>query len=152
LSNPDANHVGDQTPSEDDIATKLQFEIAKQVVVSRLEVVKTATATLQTLNGVFLTAYLGFLAAARTNPASMTFDLFGSLWPIPLFLISLIVGFVTGVAHPGFWLVVGDLDGAVYAYEQVVKSRRRQLIMPATLTLIGVILAICKLLAFSRNA
>jgi len=157
MSDADPSHIdgsdaGDQSPCGDDLVTRLQFEIAKQVVISRLEVVKTAMATLQTLNGVFLTAYLAFLAAARTNPDSATFNLFAAAWPIPLFLASLILGFITGVAHPGFWLVLGDLDGAINSYEQIVRSRRRQLILPALLTLIGVLLAICRLLAFQSRA
>jgi hypothetical protein len=147
----DSQETGDRSPPEDDLVAKLQFEIAKQVIVSRLEVVKTAGTTLQTLNGVFLTAYLAFLAAARTNPGSAAFDLFGAIWPIPLFLISLVLSFVTSVAHPGFWLVVGDLDGAVEAYERIVRSRRRQLILPALLTLFGIVFAVCKLLAFHRS-
>jgi hypothetical protein len=135
-------------PPDDDLVVQLQLEVAKQVVVSRLETVRTAAVALQTLNGLFLTAYLTFLAVVRTNPGSTTFNLFGAIWPIPCFLASLIVAFVSSVAHPGFWLVVGDLDAAIEAYEQIVRSKRRQLIIPALLTLIGLVSAIWKVLTF----
>lgn len=123
-----------------EVQNSLHVEIYKSLITNTFDYLRTTTQALQTVTGLFLTAYLALLAAFRKDIGFP--DLATLLWamtPVFFWALSLASLLVTAITYGGFDFAVLGFEQAMNTYAMVLRARRRQLIAPAICTLLGII-------------
>jgi hypothetical protein len=125
---------------QQDIEKSVQVEIHKALITNTLDYIKTTAQVLSGVTGVLLSTYIALLVGFRRDTGlSGAGEWLLALIPVTCWLASIASAFMMAVASPRYDLVVLDLRAAMDTYGQVLRSRRRQLIVPSLLTLTGLI-------------
>ena len=117
---------------------ELERELTKLLVGSSLDFVRGTGEALQSVTGLLLTAYLAAIVAVAKVHGSLGVSAVVAALPVILFTASLCVLFGTAALYRGGNFVLGDFDSTLSAYESVLRSRRRQVVVPALLTIAGI--------------
>ena len=105
---------------------------------SSLEYQRNISQSLQTLTSLLLTSYIALYVAFGKQ-----YGFFGiSPWvtgvPVLFFGGSLVASLGRAAVYRGAHYEFGDLDQTVEAYETMLRSRRKQLLLPGVLTALGI--------------
>jgi len=121
-----------------DADEELALDLAKLLLASNLEFVRSTSQTLQALNTLLLTTYVALFVALGDEYGFFTVTPVLTALPIVCFGGSLLISVLRSIAVRKRLFVVGDLAQTFSAYESVLKQRRRQVWLPAALTALGV--------------
>jgi hypothetical protein len=139
LASTEANYEA-RRARQSDIEKSVQVEIHKALIANTLDYLKATSQVLSGLTGVLLTSYIALLVGfRRDSPLVDAQDWVAALAPVILWVASIASGFVMAVTSPRYDFVVLDLGAAMDTYASVVRSRSRQIIVPALLTVGGLI-------------
>lgn len=116
------------------------------ILAGNVEFVRGTTQTLQALSAALLTASVAATVALSAVPRFRTVPLTLAVVPTACFAGALIALVVTGVARRGQYLVVGDVEQTMLAYEKVLTRRRQDLLVPGLLAACGIIAALAILM------
>ena len=100
----------------------MAWDLTKLLVADTLQLLRGYVQGLQAITGLFLTAYVGLLAAIwkQANVVLDTTNAIFSFTPLVLFMLSLILLVVRAAVYRGTDIVVGDLGGATHTYEEAL--------------------------------
>jgi hypothetical protein len=130
-------------------ASQMQIEAAKILLSSSIDFVKGATQVLQAFTSLLVTAYVAvLLGVTRTSGFDGFTSLIWALLPLVCWVASLAGGYMEAVSYQGSDLEFdseGNPINALETYERVLRDRRRHLIFPSVLSLIGILAFIISL-------
>lgn len=125
--------------STEDLA-KLQLEIAKVLLASSLGFIRNTAQILQGLTSLLLASYVaifvGIVKQQSTPPLKLALPVY--LVPVLLFVLSLASSLIAAALYPGYHITVGSLNSVLQGYDNAIRIRRQQLILPSVLTLLGI--------------
>lgn len=134
-----ATETGD-TPKN----TVLEIEAVKVILSSSLDFIKTTGQALQTLSSLLLTAYIALLVGFCKDASfegHWTYIL--TFLPIALLLTSLVItGAFAIIGYRGRTLLIDEKGIAYEPFDllgEIVNARKRQIYIPALLTMLGVV-------------
>lgn len=129
----------DEERSEQQEEKELARELSTMLMKGTLDSLRALTQALQTVVGLLLTGYLTLVTAALRSGSDLEAPVLLLVAPAALFTAALLVSFGRAAFEGSFALTVGDLESAVDGYESAVASRRRNLVLPSVLALVGVV-------------
>lgn len=132
------NDTENHPPQNQDEHYDLAYDLSKLLLSGNFEYIKSVGQTLQALTSLFLTAYIALIVKAIPTLKELDLLLFS---PILLWSLSLIIAFLISFVqiYRGDDFVVGDLQSVVSVYEKITSRRKKMLIIPALLSLFGMI-------------
>ena len=113
-------------------------DLAKLLTTSTLDYLKGIAHGMQTLTGLLLTAYIALFVAFGKEYGFFELSPLVTGVPVACFGLSLLVGLIHAIAYRGGDFEYGDLESTLSAYEKAVTARKRQLLGPCVLTLLGI--------------
>lgn len=114
------------------------MQITVLLLTNSLEYLRGTSQVLQTLTSLLLTAYVALLGAVGESLGLLSMSVVVTGLPIALFTLSLALLFVRAATYRGEQFTFHDIDGTLKAYEAAVQERRKQLVAPSILTLLGI--------------
>lgn len=117
---------------------QLLLHVSKELLSNSLRYVYGMSQILQGLTGLLLTAYITVgLTALREGYGIEEVPIAVTALPVLFLVASLVVGFALSYRSQKFALPLGDLETAFEIFEEVLATRRRQLLWPTILTALG---------------
>lgn len=113
-------------------------DLAKFLTTSTLDYLKGVAQGLQTLTGLLLTSYIALFVALGKEYGFFELSPLVTAIPVASFCASLLTTLLHAIAYRGGDFEYGDLESTLSAYEDAVRARKRQLLGPCALTLIGI--------------
>jgi hypothetical protein len=117
----------------------MQLELSKVVWTSSVDFIRSTSSLLQTITTLLVTSYLGFIAALGRQLALYAIPTWVVILPICLFILSLGVSFGSAALYQGERMRLTNLRETATAFEETMKRRREQLLIPAILTMLGIL-------------
>lgn len=137
----------------EEVSQQLQLEISKMLLSETLATVRGAMQILQGLSGILLASYTSILVGLGKQIGIDKIPAIVVALPIVFYTLSLLSGFVQIVLYRGAQITLGDLISGVKAYETVVSTQRKFLILPLILSFAGLVslaIVITQLLSLQR--
>lgn len=103
-----------------------------------LEYQRNISQSLQTLTSLLLTSYIALYVAFGKEYGFFGISPWVSGVPVLLFGGSLVASLGRAAVYRGVEYEFGDLDETVRAYDTVLRERRKQLLLPGVLTMLGI--------------
>jgi hypothetical protein len=125
---------------QSDLKKSVQLEIHKATINNTFDHIKTTSQTLNTVTGLLLTTYIALVVGFRKEvgfPEPLHW--LSALAPAACWIGSLTLAFFQVIMQPGVDLAVSTYTHALQTYSEIIAIRRRQLRIPAILTLLGLI-------------
>jgi len=132
----------DTTPVSGESPNPLIIEIPKILLSNNLEYIRGTLQTLQSLTSILLTAYIALLVGFRKDVGLQNeLTLLVAFLPILCWGSSLFWGFISAAVYlkSKNEFRFGNLESTVTAYEEVLRRRRKQILLPAILSFLGLI-------------
>jgi hypothetical protein len=129
----------DPAQEEEDDLSAVAIDLAKLLTASTLDYLKGITQGLQSLTGLLLTSYIALFVAFGKQYGFFSLSPLVTGLPVALFCGSLLLMLVQALLYPGGNFVFGNPVSTLSAYAAAVDVRKRQLIGPSVLTMLGIV-------------
>ena len=138
-TSPSSETTSAAATSVEAAAQQLLLEISKTLLSSSLASTRGAIQVLQGLTGLLLTSYTTLLMGFGKEIGIDKIPALVAALPIVCYLLSLVSSFGQMALFRGERLTLGDLLSGMEAYEALVSAQRKQLILPLSLSLAGLL-------------
>jgi hypothetical protein len=126
--------------ADDSKSVDLAQEIAKLILSTNLTFLYGTTQVVQAITAVLLTGYLSWLVRYWDSDPLKRIPLYLLAPPLIFWVVALVLVFMNTIfySYRGTPFTVGHLESTVNAYEDMLRHRRRIVLVPAILTLLGI--------------